>query len=66
MKERLPAPVETVLFACVHNAGRSQMAATAMREVGVDLSNARTQRVTQEMAADVQRAGLYASLVRAH
>ena len=70
----------TVIFACVHNAGRSQMAAaffnaladpsraraisagtnpgphvhpevmTAMRDVGVDLSGARPQKLTQELA----------------
>jgi arsenate reductase len=70
----------TVLFACVHNAGRSQMAAAlfnleadpnqataisagtqpgahvhpevldAMRELGVDLSAVRPQRLTDELA----------------
>jgi arsenate reductase len=70
----------TVIFACVHNAGRSQMAAAffdaladpdraraisagtdpgsrvhpevveAMREVGIDLSTARPQRLTDELA----------------
>jgi arsenate reductase (thioredoxin) len=69
-----------VIFACVHNAGRSQMAAafynqladrsyaeaisagtepglrihpevlTAMQEIGIDLSNAKPQRLTQELA----------------
>ena len=73
-----------VLFACVHNAGRSQMAAAlfnrladpakaraisagtdpgsrvhpevinAMNEVGVDLSNAATTRLTQEVAHQAQ------------
>lgn len=73
--------VPLVVFACVHNAGRSQMAAAwfgaladpararaisagtapgervhpevvvAMREVGVDLSEARPQRLTDELAA---------------
>lgn len=73
----------TVLFACVHNAGRSQMAAAlfnrgvspararalsagtrpgervhpvvvdAMREVGIDLSSARPQRLTPEITAGV-------------
>jgi arsenate reductase (thioredoxin) len=73
--------VERVVFACVHNAGRSQMAAAffnalaapdraravsagtepaervhpevvaAMRDVGFDLSGARPQRLTREMAA---------------
>jgi arsenate reductase len=72
--------VKTYLFACVHNAGRSQMAAAffnaladprkaravsagtqpgdrvhpevlhAMREAGFDLSGARPQRLTLEMA----------------
>ena len=70
----------TVIFACVHNAGRSQMAAAflnaladpakvravsagtrpaarvnpvvveAMREVGIDLANARPRRLTRELA----------------
>jgi arsenate reductase len=70
-----------VIFACVHNAGRSQMAAAffnqladptqalaisagtepgervhpevaaAMGEVGIDLSGARPQRLTEELAA---------------
>jgi arsenate reductase (thioredoxin) len=70
----------TVIFACVHNAGRSQMAAAwfnhladpsraqaisagtepgervhpvvvdAMREVGIDLSGARPQRLTDDLA----------------
>ena len=70
----------TVIFACVHNAGRSQMAAAffnsmadgtrtravsagtepgdrvhpevvgAMKEVGIDLSKARPQRLTRELA----------------
>lgn len=73
--------MKTVIFACVHNAGRSQMAAAffnaladpakaralsagtqpgavvhpevlaAMNEVGLDLSAARPQRLTQELAA---------------
>ena len=71
----------TVIFACIHNAGRSQMAAAlfnraadptraraisagtepgprvhpevvvAMAELGVDLSAARPQRLTDELAA---------------
>lgn len=71
-----------VIFACIHNAGRSQMAAaffnqladptkaqavsagtdpglrvhpevlTIMQEVGIDLSNAKPQKLTQELAAD--------------
>ena len=73
--------MKTVLFACVHNAGRSQMAAawfnalanpdaaraisagtapgprvhpevlTAMKEVGVDLSNVQPTLLTRELAA---------------
>lgn len=73
----------TVLFACVHNAGRSQMAAAlfnlradpkkaralsagtepgehvhaevveAMRELGVDLSSARPQKLTDQLARTV-------------
>lgn len=72
--------MKTVIFACVHNAGRSQMAAAffneladrskaeavsagtepglrvhpevlaAMQEVGIDLSNAKPQRLTEELA----------------
>ena len=72
--------MNTVLFACVHNAGRSQMAAAwfnelaspekaravsagtqpgtkvhpevlmAMREVGIDLSSAQPQLLTDELA----------------
>lgn len=71
-----------VIFACVHNAGRSQMAAaffnhladptkaeaisagtepglrvhpevlSVMREVGIDLSAAKPQKLTQELAND--------------
>ncbi len=71
-----------VIFACVHNAGRSQMAAAlfnrlvdpskasassagtapgeqvhpividAMREIGIDLANARPQKLTAELAKD--------------
>lgn len=74
----------TVLFACVHNAGRSQMAAalfgleadpakaravsagtrpgsqvhpevlSAMRELGVDLSAVRPQKLTDELAHQAQ------------
>ena len=74
--------MKTILFACVHNAGRSQMAAAwfnlladpakaralsagtqpgervhpevveAMREAGVDLSDARPKRLTDELARD--------------
>ena len=74
----------TVLFACVHNAGRSQMAAAwfnqladlararaisagtnpspsvhtevvaAMREVGIDLSAAKTAKLTSELASGAQ------------
>ncbi len=73
-----------VIFACVHNAGRSQMAAAffneladpakaraisagtapaervhpevldAMREVGIDLSSARPQKLTPELARDAE------------
>ena len=73
--------MKTVIFACVHNAGRSQMAAAffdhladpqkaraisagtqpgervhpevlaAMGEIGIDLSNARPQKLTDELAA---------------
>ena len=73
----------SVLFACVHNAGRSQMAAawfnllanpararatsagtdpashvqpevvTVMREVGIDLANARTTKLTPDSARQV-------------
>ena len=76
--------MKTVLFACVHNAGRSQMAAAwfnrladssraralsagtdpgprvhpeviaAMREVGVDLVDASTSKLTPELARDAQ------------
>jgi protein-tyrosine-phosphatase len=74
----------TVIFACVHNAGRSQMAAAffnqladpheahaisagtepgervhpevmaAMQEVGIDLKNARPQKLTEELAKEAQ------------
>jgi arsenate reductase len=74
----------TVLFACVHNAGRSQMAAAlfnleadpararaisagtnpgarvhpevleAMRELGIDLSEVRPQRLTDDLASRAQ------------
>jgi arsenate reductase (thioredoxin) len=73
-----------VIFACIHNAGRSQMAAaffnqladpakavavsagtdpglrvhpevlTAMQEVGIDLSNAKPQKLTDKLAQDAQ------------
>jgi len=73
-----------VIFACVHNAGRSQMAAaffnqladptkaqaisavtepggrvhpevlTVMQEVGIDLSNANPQKLTEEIAKGAQ------------
>ena len=73
--------MKTVIFACVHNAGRSQMAAAffnqladpakaraisagtqpgehvhpevlaAMGELGIDLSNARPQKLTDDLAA---------------
>jgi protein-tyrosine-phosphatase len=74
--------MKKVIFACVHNAGRSQMSAAffnhmsepakaravsagtqpaqrvhpvvveAMKEVGIDLSSARPQRLTVELARD--------------
>jgi protein-tyrosine-phosphatase len=73
-----------VIFACIHNAGRSQMAAaffnqlvdpakavaisagtdpglrvhpevlTAMQEIGIDLSGAKPQKLTEELAQDAQ------------
>jgi len=73
-----------VIFACVHNAGRSQMAAAffneladstkakavsagtepglrvhpevlaVMKEIGIDLSNAKPQKLTEELAQDAQ------------
>ena len=73
-----------VIFACVHNAGRSQMAAAffnqladsqkakaisagtepgprvhpevlaTMQEIGIDLSRAQPQRLTEELAKDAQ------------
>ena len=74
--------MKTVIFACVHNAGRSQMAAAffnelvqtgaraisagtspgdrvhpevveVMREVGIDLSSAKPQKLTAELARGV-------------
>lgn len=74
--------MQKVIFACVHNAGRSQMAAAffnqlanrtkaeavsagtdpgvqvhpevlaIMQEVGIDLANAKPQKLTQELAND--------------
>jgi arsenate reductase (thioredoxin) len=76
--------VVKVIFACVHNAGRSQMAAAffnrladpqkaqamsagtepgervhpevqaVMREVGIDLSGAKPQKLTEELARNAQ------------
>ncbi len=76
--------MKNIIFACVHNAGRSQMAAAffnqladplkaraisagtepglrvhpevleVMREVGIDLSDARPQRLTDELAREAQ------------
>lgn len=76
--------MKTVIFACIHNAGRSQMAAAffnrradprraralsagthpaesvhpevvaVMREVGIDLTDARPTRLTDELAAGAQ------------
>ena len=73
-----------VIFACVHNAGRSQMAAAffnhladktraqaisagtepgqrvhpevlaVMQEIGIDLSNAEAQKLTEELAREAQ------------
>ena len=40
--------MRNVLFVCVHNSGRSQMA-EAMREVGIDLSGAKPKPLTSEM-----------------
>jgi arsenate reductase len=78
--EENPPQMQTVVFACVHNAGRSQMAAAffnaladaakaralsagtspgervhpevveAMREAGIDLADARPQRLTDGLA----------------
>lgn len=80
-----PPSMTTVVFACVHNAGRSQMAAAwfneladpakaraisagtepgervhpevlaAMREVGIDLSAAKPELLTETMLADAHR-----------
>jgi len=76
--------MQKVIFACVHNAGRSQMAAAffnqladpqkaralsagtdpgvrvhpevleVMQEVGIDLSAARPQKLTEDLARDAQ------------
>jgi arsenate reductase (thioredoxin) len=76
--------VQKVIFACIHNAGRSQMAAAffnqladrekaeafsagtepglrvhpevlaVMQEIGIDLSNAKPQKLTEELAKDAQ------------
>lgn len=76
--------MRTFIFACIHNAGRSQMSAAffnqlvdpdlacgisagthpaehvhpvvvdAMREVGIDLSNAKPQKLTAELAQDAE------------
>jgi protein-tyrosine-phosphatase len=76
--------MRTFIFACIHNAGRSQMSAAffnqfvdpdlargisagthpaervhpvvvdAMREVGIDLSNAKPQKRTAELAQDAE------------
>lgn len=76
--------MRTYIFACVHNAGRSQMSAAffnqlanpsmgrgisagtqpaehvhpvvleAMREVGIDLSDAKPQKLTAELAQDAE------------
>jgi arsenate reductase (thioredoxin) len=76
--------MRTFIFACIHNAGRSQMSAAlfnqlvdpalaqaisagtqpvahvhpgvvdAMREVGIDLSNAKPQKLTSELAQNAE------------
>jgi arsenate reductase (thioredoxin) len=76
--------VQKVIFACIHNAGRSQMAAAffnhladprkvqgisagtepglrvhpevlaVMQEVGIDLSEAKPKKLTEELARDAQ------------
>lgn len=76
--------MQKVIFACVHNAGRSQMAAAffnqladpekaeavsagtepglrvhpevlaVMQEIGIDLSNAKPQKLTEELAREAQ------------
>ena len=76
--------MQKVIFACIHNAGRSQMAAAffnqladphkalaisagtnpgtrvhpevleAMQEVGIDLSNAKPKKLTEELVRDTQ------------
>jgi len=78
--DQLKREMKTIIFACVHNAGRSQMSAAffnkladstkakaisagthpashvhpevvqAMHEVGIDLSGAKPQRLTEELA----------------
>src|ERR1700731_4797964 len=84
LDQTLGEMMQKVIFACVHNAGRSQMAAaffnhlvdpqkaeaisagtepglrvhpevlTAMQEIGIDLSEARPQKLTEELARDAQ------------
>ncbi len=76
--------MQTVIFACIHNAGRSQMAAAffnqladplkaravsagtdpglrvhpevleVMKEIGIDLSEAKPQKLTDELAREAQ------------
>jgi arsenate reductase len=76
--------MQKVIFACVHNAGRSQMAAaffnkladpqkaeavsagtepglrvhpevlSVMQEIGIDLSDAKPQKLTEELACEAQ------------
>ena len=83
MPHQRSTPVKTYLFACIHNAGRSQMAAAlfniyanhegcigisagtqpanqvhpevvqVMREIGIDLSAAKPQKLTDELARSV-------------
>ena len=58
-------PMFTVILACVHNAGRSRIAEAffnhladpskaVMREVGIDLSDARPQKLTEKLAGEAQ------------
>jgi len=84
MRSQRRNKVYKVIFACVHNAGRSQMAAAffnqladrekaeavsagtepgprvhpevqaAMQEIGIDLSHAKPQKLTEELARDAQ------------
>ncbi len=46
--------MDNVIFACVHNAGRSQMVhpevVAVMREEGIDLASAKPQFLSEELA----------------